>query len=94
MKKRGDRNTHLLGTVLVAFGEGGVRGRAGLGAGAKLDSAVGELAIEDAYVAVGFGAVVRNGDREAMAGHLRLYRGVFWHGSDGNCDSRIWKNEV
>lgn len=59
-RKRGiETHTHLLGTILVTLGEGGVGGRAGLGARAELDTVVGELAFEDAHVAIGFGAVIR-----------------------------------
>lgn len=82
---RGDRNTHLLGTILETLGKGGVGRRAGLRAGAELDGVLAELAVEDSGVA----AVVGHRDREAMGGHLRLDGLVVWHCGDGNCDSCI-----
>ena len=88
-EKGGSKHTHLLGTILETLGEGGVRGRAGLGGGTELDPVVGELALEDAHVAVSFGAVVRYGHREALAGPLCLDGRVVWHGGDGNCDSCV-----
>lgn len=54
-------HTHLLGTILETLAEGGVGGRAGLGARAVLDAGVGKLAFEDVHVAVGFGTGVGNG---------------------------------
>lgn len=84
VSKEGDRNTHLLGTILETLGEGGVRGRAGLGARTELHPVVGELAVKD--VAVGFGAVVWYGHGEAVAGHLCLDGRVVWHSRNGNCD--------
>lgn len=86
-------NAHLLGTVLESLGEGGVGGRAGLGAGAALDSILGEVAVEDAHVAFSFVAVVRHGHSEivTVGRPLRLDGQVGWHGGDGNCDSRVWK---
>lgn len=84
-------HTHLLGTILETLAEGGVGRRAGLGAGAELDAAVGELAFEDAHVAVAFGAGVGDGHREAVAGHLRLDGGVVRHGGDGNRHGGVWK---
>lgn len=85
----GDRNTHLLGTIFETLREGGVRGRAGLGAWAELDPVVGELAVKDTNVAAGFSAVVGYGHGKAVAGHLCLDRRVVWHGGDGNCDGRV-----
>jgi len=93
-RMRGNRNTHLLGTILVTLREGGVRWRTGLSAGAELDHVVGELAVEDAHMAVGFSAVVWHGHREAVAGHLCLDRWVVWHCGDGNCDSCVWVNKI
>lgn len=86
LKKGGDRNTHLLGTILETLGEGGVRGGAGLGAGAELHPVVGELAVKNTHMAVGFVAVVWYGHGEAVAGHLCLDGWVVWHGCNGNCD--------
>lgn len=91
---RGDRNTHLLGTVLETLGKGGVGRRARLGTGAELDPTVSELAVEDACVAVGFGAVVGHGHGEAVARHLRLDGRVVWHGGDGDCDCCVWKERI
>lgn len=87
--REGDRNTHLLGTILETLGEGGVRGRAGLCARAELDPVVGELAVKDTDVAVSFGAVAGHGHRKAVAGHLCLHRRVVWHRGDGNCDGGV-----
>lgn len=50
---------------------------------------MGELAVIDAHMVVGFGAVVWYGDREAVAGYLCLDGRVVWHGGNGNCDSRV-----
>lgn len=83
-----------MGTVLETLGEGGVGWRARLGVGAELDPVVGELAVEDARVAVGFGAVVGHGHGEAVARHLRLDGRVVWHGGNGDCDRRVWKERM
>lgn len=89
-----DGNTHLLGTVLETLREGGVGRRAGLGAGAELDPAVGELAVKDAHVAVAFSAAAGDGHREAVARPLRLDGLVVWHGGNGDGDCRVWKERI
>lgn len=90
----GDGNTHLLGTVLETLRKGGVGRRARLGAGAELDPVVGELAVEDAHVAIGFGAVAGQGHGEAVAGPLRLDGLVVWHSGDGDRDCRVWNERI
>lgn len=85
----GNRNTHLLGTIFEALGEGGVGGSAGLGAGVALHHALDEMSLEDAHVSVRFVAVVRDSDREAVGGDLCLNGRVGWHCGDGNCDGRV-----
>lgn len=92
--RRGDRNTHLLGTILEALCEGGVRGSAGLGAGAALHHVLGEMALEDANMTLGFAAVVGHSDGEAVCGHLCLHRCVVWCCGDGDCDGRVWKKSI
>lgn len=89
LKTDGIGNTHLLGTVLVTLGEGGVGRRAGLSAGAELDRAVVELAVKDAHVVVGVRAVVRHCHREAVRGNLCFDRRVVWHGRNGDCDRGV-----
>lgn len=60
-----------------------------MGAGTELHRVVGELAVIDAHMGVGFGTVVRHGHREAVRGHLCLDGRVVWHGGEGNGDGRV-----
>lgn len=54
---------------------------------------MGELAVEDAHVAVGLGAAVGDGHGEAVARPLCLDGLVVRHGGDGDGDGGVWREK-